>query len=174
MRVLIACILGIGVTLPGWCQTAQQGISYGTMTITPEIVFDPGDGSFKRDDGLPGDAVQFQMSYSGAKNLKAYVVTVSFTDPETKEKVKAPIPAFGGIGITAPTYSGTNWELKFGKAPLTKSGASAECHASVDLLVYDDGSYFGPAKTVESHDVLAMLRGASMANPKVASMASPK
>jgi hypothetical protein len=98
--------------------------------------------------------------------IRGYLLTAAFFDPATGDRIRrvstkeldttgdpSAYLAPGGTWIADPR--------KFSHLP---DGSLATYEISVDLVVFADGSTFGPKRSSESDEVVGMIRGIDLAN----------
>jgi hypothetical protein len=98
--------------------------------------------------------------------IRGYVITESFYDPSTGARIRRTTTKELETQGDAANYlaPGATWVVdprKFSRMP---DGSLANYKITVDLVVFADGSRFGPKKSVESDEVLGMFRGIDEAN----------
>lgn len=160
MRRLGGLALAFAMGIPSLAQASTvstNATGAGPLNVTTEVAYNPGVG-FK--DTKPGDALVLHLKYTGAKRLKGYVVLISFKDPETGKKIWQ--TWIRGAERQPIDLTGKESVINFENIPHTDSGELAKCETVVHLVVYEDGTTWGPAKSDESHDLLTILQGASM------------
>jgi hypothetical protein len=100
--------------------------------------------------------------------IRGYLFTTSFLDPVTGTRIRRfstkELETHGNPSdYLAP---GSTWVAdprKFSRLP---DGSLASYKIALDLVVFADGSTYGPKKSPESDEVLGMIDGIDSANPK--------
>jgi len=102
-----------------------------------------------------------QVFNESSTAIRAYLFTTSFFDPATGAIIRRfstkELETQGNSGdYLAP---GSAWVADPRKFSFLPDGSLASYKISLDLVVFADGSTFGPRKSAESEEVLGMIRG---------------
>lgn len=98
--------------------------------------------------------------------IRGYLLTTAFFDPSTGARIRRfstkELETHGNpADYLAP---GSSWVADPRKFSYLSNGSLASYKIQVDLVVFADGSTFGPKKSPESDEVLGMLHGIDAAN----------
>jgi hypothetical protein len=111
-----------------------------------------------------------------ATPIRGYVFTESFFDPATGNRLRRvttkELETHGD-----PTHyllPGATWVAGPRKFSYLPDGSPADYTITLDLVVFADGSMFGPKKSGESDEVLGMLLGIDTTNPQSRGNFKPK
>jgi len=108
-----------------------------------------------------------QATNIGATPIRGYVFTASFFDPTTGNRLRRlttkELETHGNPnGYLLP---GATWVAGARKFSYLPDGTLASHTIILDLVVFADGSLFGPKQSSESDEVLGMFQGIDGANP---------
>lgn len=97
------------------------------------------------------------------RGIQGYAFETTFTDPASGERVEHRLhstykPASLGVGVAPGAKQD---EVKPYPVPLTASRVQANYSFAVDLVIFDDGTTWGPAKTQAGKQLLAKIQGAA-------------
>ena len=112
----------------------------------------------------------------GASPIRGYVFTESFFDPATGNRLRRvttkELETHGD-----PTHylqPGATWVAGPRKFSYASDGSPANYTITLDLVVFADGSMFGPKQSRESDEVLGMFLGIDTTNPTSRGTFKPK
>ncbi len=113
------------------------------------------------------DMLAVAVTNEGDTPIRGYLLTTSFLDPATGTRIRRvstkQLETHGNPSdFLAP---GSTWVADPRKFSYLSDGSLAPYKISVDLVVFADGSTFGPKKSAESDEVLGMFRGIDAVNP---------
>lgn len=100
--------------------------------------------------------------------IRGYLFTTSFLDPVTGTRIRRFSTKELEIHGNPPDYlaPGSTWVADPRKFSHLPDGSLASYKIALDLVVFADGSNYGPKKSPESDEVLGMIDGIDSANPK--------
>jgi hypothetical protein len=103
----------------------------------------------------------------GATPIRGYVFTASFFDPATGNRLRRVTTKQLETHGNPNDYllPGATWVAGARKFSYLPDGTLASYAITLDLVVFDDGSMFGPKQSSESDEVLGMFQGIDGANP---------
>lgn len=112
------------------------------------------------------DMLAAEVTNESGTPIRGFVITESFYDPATGERIRGVTTKELETQGNPSNYlaPGATWVVdprKFSHAP---DGSLARYRIVVDLVVFADGSMFGPKRSAESDEVLGMFRGIDAAN----------
>lgn len=93
--------------------------------------------------------------------IRGFVVTESFYDPSTGDRIRRVTTKELETQGNPSNYlaPGATWIVDPRKFSYAPDGSLARYSITLDLVVFTNGSTFGPKKSVESNEVLGMFRG---------------
>jgi hypothetical protein len=103
----------------------------------------------------------------GATPIRGYVFTASFFDPATGNRLRSVTTKELETRGNPNDYllPGGTWVAGARKFSYLPDGTLASYAITLDLVVFADGSMFGPKQSRESDEVLGMFQGIDGANP---------
>ncbi len=112
------------------------------------------------------DMLAVEATNESATPIRGYVFTETFLDPDTGTRIRRvttkELETHGNPSdYLAP---GTAWVAGPRKFSYLPDGTLASYKITLDLVVFADGTTFGPKKSRESDEVLGMFRGIDAAN----------
>jgi hypothetical protein len=101
------------------------------------------------------------VTNEGAKAIRGYLFTTAFFDPSTGTRIRRfstkELETHGNpADYLAP---GSTWIADPRRLSYLDGGTPASYKITLDLVVFADGSTFGPKKSSESYEVLGMIQG---------------
>ncbi len=107
-----------------------------------------------------------EVTNESAKPIRGYLLTTSFLDPATGNRIRRVSTKELDTRGDPSDYlaPGSAWVADPRKFSHLPDGALASYRIELDLVVFADGSTFGPKKSQESDEVLGMFRGLDAAN----------
>lgn len=128
----------------------------------------------RRDGGQQVLAVE--ATNVGDAPIRGYVFTASFFDPATGKRLRRittkELETHGNPGDYL--LPGATWVAGARKFSYLPDGTPASYTITLDLVVFADGSMFGPRHSSESDEVLGMFQGIDAANPSSRGTFKPK
>ena len=108
-----------------------------------------------------------QATNVGATPIRGYVFTASFFDPTTGNRLRRVTTKELETHGNPNDYllPGATWVAGARKFSYLPDGTLASHTIILDLVVFADGSLFGPKQSSESDEVLGMFQGIDGANP---------
>ena len=106
-----------------------------------------------------GPGLFMEVRNTSGRNILGFAFETTFTNPKTGKAMGghehgAFRPASRGISLPS---GGSKPNPKPYQLPVTSSGIPASYSFTVDLVIFDDGTTWGPAKLGTSHDLLVRL-----------------
>ncbi len=107
------------------------------------------------------EMVAVEVTNEGSTPIRGYLLTTSFFDPATGTRIRRvstkELETHGNPSdYLAP---GSSWVAAPRKFSYLSDGTLASYEITLDLVVFADGSTFGPKKSQESDEVLGMFQG---------------
>jgi hypothetical protein len=108
----------------------------------------------------PGPGLFMKVQNMSGRNILGFAFKTTFTNPETGKGMAAPRehgafrPASRGISLPS---GASKPNPKPYQLPVTASGVPARYSFTVDLVIFEDGSRWGPAKLEVSEALLMRL-----------------
>jgi hypothetical protein len=107
------------------------------------------------------ELMAFEITNEGNLPIRAFLFVTTFFDPTTGSRIRRfstkELETHGNESdYLAP---GSSWVGDPRKFSYLADGSSAPYKINLDLVVFADGSTYGPRKSAESNEVLGMLRG---------------
>ena len=108
-----------------------------------------------------------QATNVAATPIRGYVFTASFFDPTTANHIRRVTTKELETHGNPNDYllPGATWVAGARKFSYLPDGTLASYTITLDLVVFADGSMFGPKRSSESDEVLGMFQGIDAANP---------
>ena len=134
----------------------QPGLTGGPPPLEIRVrtqLIDPADGS--------GTGAYIDVRNTSARNVRGYVLQILVMDPvegvalEHRSRAVSTSKVNGVLHFIAPGELSTNGKPV--PLPTTFSGSLAVCAASIDMVVFDDGTTWGPAKLSASANLLKRI-----------------
>jgi hypothetical protein len=112
------------------------------------------------------EMVAVEVTNAGAASIRGFVFTTSFFDPNSGTHLRSVTTKELETQGNPSHYllPGATWVAGPRKFSYLADGSRATYKITLDLVVFADGSTFGPKKSRESDEVLGMLHGIDMAN----------
>jgi len=110
------------------------------------------------------EKVAVEITNASDKAIRGYLLTTLFFDPTTGKRIRRVSTKELETHRNASEYlaPGATWVADPRKFSYLEDGKRAEYKITVDLVVFADGSIFGPMESQESTEVLGMMRGIDM------------
>jgi hypothetical protein len=111
------------------------------------------------------EKVAVQITNASDKAIRGYLFTTSFFDPATGKRIRRVSTKELETHGNASEYlaPGATWVADPRKFSYLEDGRRADYKITVDLVVFADGSIFGPMESRESAEVMGMVRGIDVA-----------
>jgi hypothetical protein len=142
------------ILFQGWAQTGRTG---GAVPLDITINVQPLDS----DSGGPGTGAYINARNISSKNIRGYALQVVVTDPVSQVTLRRESPSMSTSYINAVlkviSPGQTVEHPRPVPLPTTQSGATATCKVNIDLVVFDDGTTWVPAKLKSSASLLARI-----------------
>lgn len=112
------------------------------------------------------DMLAADVTNESGTPIRGFVITASFYDPSTGERIRRVTTKELETQGNPSNYlaPGATWVVDPRKFSHGADGSLARYRIALDLVVFADGSTFGPKKSAESDEVLGMFRGIDKAN----------
>ncbi len=112
------------------------------------------------------DMLAVEVTNESVKPIRGYLLTTSFLDPATGNRIRRFSTKELDTSGNPSDYlaPGSAWVADPRKFSHLPDGTLASYKIAVDLVVFADGSTFGPKKSQESDEVLGMFDGIDAAN----------
>lgn len=121
----------------------------------------PLDPETSKRSGRDGPGVYTTVKNTSGRDVQAFAFSVVFTDPQSGKPVEGQRerseyqPPSDGVLLAA---NASEHERKPFPIPPTASGALASYSFDIDLVVFEDGTTWGPAKTRTAKELLEQIR----------------
>jgi hypothetical protein len=111
---------------------------------------------------IGGPELSMTMQNTSARGIQGYFYEAIFTDPGTGKLVSksGPIGCYRSLGSGVLIASGAETPADtpvVKPLPITASGTPAKYSFNVDLVFFEDGTTWGPAKTAGAQQLLAQI-----------------
>jgi hypothetical protein len=112
------------------------------------------------------DMLAVEVTNESVKPIRGYLLTTSFLDPATGNRIRRfSTKELDTSGNPADYLApGSTWVADPRKFSHLSDGTLASYKIDLDVVVFADGSTFGPKKSQESDEVLGMFNGIDAAN----------
>ncbi len=112
------------------------------------------------------DMIAVDVTNESSTPIRGYLMTTSFFDPSTGASIRRFSTKELETQGNASDYlaPGATWVADPRKFSYLSDGTRASYKMNLDLVVFADGSTFGPKKSRESDEVLGMFHGIDAAN----------
>lgn len=97
-----------------------------------------------------------------SRDIQAYTIEAIFTDPQTGTRIEhqthsaRKLPTLGPLITAGAQMEGP----KPYSAPRTAAGSDAKVSFNIDLVVFEDGTTWGPGNTRAAKELIARVQGA--------------
>jgi hypothetical protein len=107
------------------------------------------------------ELLAMQVTNESSTAIRGYLLTASFFDRSNGDRIRrVSTKELETHGNSADYLApGASWVADPRKFSYSADGSPAKYTVTVDLVVFEDGSTFGPKKSSESQEVIGMLRG---------------
>ena len=110
-----------------------------------------------------GPALFMTVQSTSARGIQSYVFETTFTDPASGERVEHRSHSThkqSSLGVALAPGAKQDVGKPY-PVPITAHGVPTNYSFTVDLVIFDDGTTWGPAKTIAAKQLLSRIQGAA-------------
>lgn len=110
-----------------------------------------------------GPGLFMTVQSASARGIQGYVFETTFTDPANGERVEHRLHStYKRPSLGVALAPGAKQDVgKPYPVPITAGGVPSDYSFTVDLVIFDDGTTWGPAKTIGAKQLLSRVQGAT-------------